>query len=126
MSSLQADGRVQPPRERLHWKDLALLMAFLLWCGSEFLDYQSASERRDYEISAEQRGYVSRAAICDLQQGLGLNTSPGCADEGVVAYRDPTPSKGTQGGRESVKTRELMCMIVRSFDIHAPADYCGP
>lgn len=117
-------GQAQPPREPRSWWEIAALLAFLIWFGSEYVDFRVASRDGQYQIDAEQRTYANRAAICDMQKGLGLNESPSCDDKEIKPYRDPRPPAGTQGGRESVRTRQVVCLMAREMGVTVPTDYC--
>lgn len=117
-------GQVQPAREPRPWWEIAALLAFLIWCGSEFVDLRFATRDGRYQTEAEQRTYSNRAAICDMQKGLGLNESPSCDDEEIAQYRDPRPPAATLGGRESIRTRQAVCVLAAELEVAMPSDFC--
>lgn len=87
---------------------LVIVLAFIVVTLSVLITVQSTQE------GGVQRGYINRAVTCDLQKGLGLHESEGCADPAITPYRDAkTGASSSTGASESRKTRELVCIVLQ-------------
>ena len=109
-------GKTQPPRRRpFTWWEVAALAAFLMWAGSEYLDFRWHEQRAAYERAAEQRGYTSRAVTCDLAKSIGSDEPDGCDSPALRPYRSRTlQANSTAGARASAKTHALVCAALAS------------
>lgn len=69
-------------------------------------------------VEANRRvGYQNRAAICDLQKGIGLHESASCADPHVAPFRDPQVVVGsTVSARTSRDTQLLLCALLDQWE----------
>lgn len=68
--------------------------------------------REDLLVNRE-NGYKNRAALCDLQLGIGLSLSATCGTPQVKKYRDPTiVASSSASARTSNQTQILMCQVL--------------
>lgn len=86
---------------------LVLVLLFLIGAFGVLVKIQTT------QSSGITRGYINRAVTCDLQKGLGLHESTGCADPVIAPYRDAkTGASSSTGASESRKTREIVCLVL--------------
>jgi hypothetical protein len=89
----------------VEWATLAALVLILLAAG---VQYNFLSTTARYQKDAEQRGYVNRAAICEIQRDLGIKLAGACLDPRVTAYYDPKAVHTANGAA----IRRMVCQLM--------------
>jgi hypothetical protein len=111
-------------RHRFRAIDKFILGALLLVLVMLIVNFQQNRHagQRDAKIRQTQadgiiRGYINRAVACDLQKGLGLHESKGCADPAIQSYRDgATAASSSTGATQTRLTRAALCDFLRVVD----------
>lgn len=122
-------ARLQPgapaPRAGLPGRDIIfVLVAVALLCASwaVFAVTKDIPAKVDQDrvdvVRNREVGYQSRAAVCDLQKGIGLHESQTCADPHVARYRDPNVIAGsTASSRSAHDTQLVLCALIAEWRI---------
>lgn len=101
------------PRNPLPGRDLLLLAVGVLICAAAWAVFAAVQGLRPDLATNRDVGYANRAAICDMQKGIGLVESASCADPLVARYRDPNVKAGsTASARTSKDTQRLLCALL--------------
>lgn len=113
-NELSQGGQAAPRTPMARPIEYLIVFVGILLCVAIYLVLGVVKDIQTEQQSSEIRGYKNRAVICDLQRGLGLTETKGCADPAIQPYRDKNiTASSTAGARTSRETYELLCFALK-------------
>lgn len=90
-----------------------ILVVLTLALLGDVLDFRRDARLEQVQADGIVRGYLNRAATCDLSKAIGSDEPSACDDPAIAPYRDPDlVPNSTAGARSSAKTHELVCALL--------------